>query len=228
MFKFLLTIFVATASLAQAQVQQFNLVPNGNFEIPDGAEWATDQNGGTWSYPATGGNAGGYAELAFTNPGGAWGGVLISPANGSVSGVSPFLKLDSLGLKIGDIPILQWDGKTDVQGTFSCVKIEAYNAAGGLINQATDAPNAGYNLPMDQVAGTWATFQSTGTFMIPLLTDSIKIVPLYNQGFGAGSAVDIGFDNVGVMGGVPVPEPAAYALLGGLAALGFVMLRRRR
>ena len=224
MYKLLLAIFVATASLAQAQVQQFNLVPNGNFEIPDGAEWATDQSGGTWSYPATGGNAGGYAEFALTSPGGAWGGVLISPAIGT----SPFIKLDSLGLKIGDIPILQWDGKTDVEGTFSGVKIEAYNAAGGLINQASDAPNAGYNLAMNQAAGTWATFQSTGTFTIPLLTDSIKIVPVYNQGFSAGSAVDIGFDNVGVMGGVPVPEPAAYALLGGLAALGFVMLRRRR
>ena len=224
MYKVLLTIFVATASLAQAQVPQFNLAPNGNFETPDGDGWADDQFGGAWSYPATGGNAGGYAELAFTDPGGAWGGVLISPA----SGTSPFLKLDSLGLKIGDIPILQWDGKADVKGTFSGVKIEAYNAAGGLINQATDAPNAGYNLSMDQVAGTWATFQSTGTFKIPLLTDSIKIVPFYDQGFAAGSAVDIGFDNVGVMGGVPVPEPAAYALLGGLAALGFVMLRRRR
>ena len=212
---------VATASMAQAQ--QFNLVPNGDFEIPDGAEWANDSSGATWSFPTTGGNTGGYAQLAHTSPGTAWGGVLISPA----SRTSPFTKLDTLGLSIGDVPVIQWDGITDVAGTLGGVKIEAYNAAGGLINQASDGPGAGYNLPMNQAVGTWATFQSTGTFTIPLLTDSVKIVPLYNQGFGAATNLEVGFDNVGVFGGVPVPEPSTYALLG-LGALGLAALRARR
>jgi hypothetical protein len=214
-------LLVAATSLAQAQVTQFNLVPNGDFEIPDGADWASDSSGATWSYPATGGNLGGYAQLDHTSPGGAWGGVLISPADGT----SPFTKLEALGLAIGDTPVIQWDAMTDVVNTLAGVKIEAYNSAGGLINQASDGPGAGYNLVMDQAVGTWKTFQSTGNFTIPLLTDSVKIVPLYNQGFAASSNVTIGFDNVGVLGGVPVPEPSTYALFG-LGGLG--LLRRRR
>ena len=53
------------------------------------------------------------------------------------------------------------------------------------------------------------------------------VVTLYNQGFGAASNLEVGFDNVGVFGGVPVPEPSTYALLG-LGALGLAALRARR
>ena len=183
--------------MAQAQTQ-FNLVPNGDFEIPDGKDWDEDASGGVWSYPATGGNTGGYAKFEHTSPGGAWGGVLISPADGT----APFNKLEALGLAIGDKPVIQWDAKTTVMGTLAGVKIEAYNAAGVLINQASDGPGAGYNIAMNHAVGTWETFQSTGTFAIPLLTDSIKFVPLYKQGFGADSNVTIGFDNIGVYGAI--------------------------
>lgn len=218
----LLLALIATVSSVHAQ--QFNLASNGDFEVPNGDDWATDQSGGTWSFPATGGNAGGYAEFNFTSPGTAWGGVLISHADGT----APFIPLATLGLAIGDTPVLQWDAMTDVQNTYVGVKIEAYNASGGLISQASDGVGAGYNIQISQAAGTWSTFTSTGAYEIPGETDSVKIVVIYNQGFGAAGNVKIGLDNVGVYGTAPVPEPAVYGLLSGIAALGYVMLRRRR
>jgi hypothetical protein len=221
MYKMLLLALIATLSSVHAQ--QFNLAPNGDFAVPDGDGWATDQSGGTWSFPTTGGNAGGYAEFNFTSPGTAWGGILISPAGGT----APFISLATLGLAIGDTPVFQWDAMTDVAGTRGGVKIEAYNASGALIDQASDGPGAGNDSAISGT-DTWATYASTGTFEIPLLTDSVKIVPFFNQGFAVAGNVKIGFDNVGVYGTAPVPEPADYGLLGGLAALGYVMLRRRR
>lgn len=217
----ILFALVATASLGQAQTQ-FNLVPNGDFDTAGGSDWVTDQSGGVWSFPATGGNADGYMEFSFTSPGSGWGGVGISPANNS----APFLSLISLGLAVGDVPIIQWDAKTDVLNTQAGVKIEAYDAAGNFISQASETPGSGYTLAISQPADTWATFQSTGGYTIPLLTDSIKVVAIYNQGFGALGNVDIGFDNVGVYGGDPVPEPSSFVLLG-LGGLGLILRRHR-
>jgi hypothetical protein len=222
MCKIILMALIAAVSSVHAQ--QFNLAPNGDFEIAGGDEWISDQLGGTWSFPATGGNADGYAEFDFTSPGTAWGGVLIS----SDGATAPFLSLASLGLAIGDTPVLQWDAMTNVQNTYGGVKIEAYDAAGSLISVANDGVGSGYNFQISQAPGTWSTYSSTGNFVIPAATDSVKIVVTYNQGFGAAGNVKIGFDNVGVYGSSPIPEPTVYGLLAGIAALGHVMLRRRR
>jgi hypothetical protein len=220
MCKIILMALIAAVSSVHAQ--QFNLAPNGDFEITGGNDWSTYQFGGTWSFPVTGGNAGGYAEFNFTSSGSPGGGLGFD-----AGGTAPFLSLASLGLAIGDTPVLQWDAMTDVQNTFASVTIEAWDASGVFIDKAEDGTSGGYNFQISQAPGEWSTYTSTGNFVIPAATDSVKIVAKFN-GFGAPSPVKIGFDNVGVYSTAPIPEPTVYGLLAGIAALGHVMLRRRR
>jgi hypothetical protein len=221
MCKIILMALIAAVSSVHAQ--QFNLAPNGDFEITGGNDWSTYQFGGTWSFPVTGGNAGGYAEFNFTSSGSPGGGLGFD-----AGGTAPFLSLASLGLAIGDTPVLQWDAMTDVQNTFASVTIEAWDASGVFIDKAEDGTSGGYNFQISQAPGTWSTYTSTGNFVIPAATDSVKIVAKFNEGFDVTNNVKIGFDNVGVYSTAPIPEPTVYGLLAGIAALGHVMLRRRR
>ena len=182
------------------KITGLTLVPNGDFSAGS-SNWQTgNQSGGTWSFPSSGGvGGGGYANFAFTSGGTAWGGVLVNPVTAAPG---PFLSLESLGLFVGDVPILQFDGMTDVADTPMGLKIESYDAAGHLISQPLDNVGGDYNFSTDGSVGTWSTYQTTGTYAIPPNTVSVKIVPLYlPQEYVVAGTVNVSFDNIGMVVG---------------------------
>jgi len=73
---------------------------------------------------------------------------------------------------------------------------------------------------------TTASYTTVGGQAFGFHTDASWTIDANNAGtFGFGSALNA-LNGIGSTGTV-VPEPSSYALLGGLLALGFVMLRRR-
>lgn len=82
---------------------------------------------------------------------------------------------------------------------------------------------------------TLGLFNAAGTTQIGTSASLTDSSPLTGEYFGyrnrigiQGGTSTIDFDNFSVTSLAAVPEPATYALLGGLAALGLVVARRRR
>lgn len=178
-----------------------NLVPNGDFSTPAGASWVSATAGITVSYPATGGNTGGYGQLDQSGAG--WGGVLVSEVN-PTEGIA----LASVGATAGalttfTIDMINLGAGAPVAG----MKIESW-AGGALLDNSGDVTFG--------LTGSWATY--TFDYTVNAGATSLKFVPLLVVQ-PVGSVV--GFDNVGV-----VPEPATLGLFG-LAGGAMLLLRRR-
>lgn len=160
----------------------FNLVPNGDFEIPGGASWGTAGPAAT-TFLAAGGNPGGYGDMDST---GGWG-VLVMENNATEG-----LSLPLLGITAGNTYAFSFDMIGIAGGESAGIKIEAWNA-GVLVGNSGD---------IKFTAGTtWATF--TPSWTVPASASSIKFVPLSVDGG------HVGFDNVGVVSTVVSPLSAS-------------------
>ncbi|MEX0331178.1 MAG: PEP-CTERM sorting domain-containing protein [Puniceicoccaceae bacterium] len=188
-----LFLCLAALSIATVASAQLVLVPNGDFETPDGAGWVAADGPATFSYPTTGGNPGGYGVIDSTT---GWG-VLVGDFD-----------LASNGLSAGDTVTISWD-MIDLadDAIVAGLKIESWNGGGFLDNGTGDV--------LFDPTTSWDTY--TFEYTINAAATFLKFVPLSVAGGNTG------FDNVGV-----VPEPSTFALLGGFAALGFVLYRRRK
>lgn len=193
---------LSVATVASAQI----LVPNGDFENGN-TGWVEATGGETpvvFAYETTGGSGdnGGYASMDAT--GGQWG-VLVNPPEAGIAGGG--LDIGTIGVTANATNTFTIDLKTFSGTAGGGMKVEAW-AGNALLGNSGDI-----NAP-----GSFADWTSfTFDWFVPDGTEKMIFVPLW----GANSVV--GYDNVGV-----VPEPSTFALLGGLAALGVVMYRRRR
>jgi hypothetical protein len=201
-------VFLSLATLAlAATAQAFTLIPNGDFSAGN-ANWATADGGGViFNFATSGGNGGGYASMDASN--GQWA-VLVSPFEPGAAGGG--IPISSLGLTAGQSYTFQMDMIT-LSGTGTGgLKIEAW-AGNALVGNSGDLRNG-------TASGSWSTFSYNYT--LPANTEKLILVPLW--GFNS----NVGYDNIGVVGGAPIPEPSTYAALVGMAALGFAAQRRRR
>jgi hypothetical protein len=151
-------------------------IPNADFEIPDGASWAFDQqNGHTVQYPATGGNPGGYAEIDATAATQTYYAVLVS--NGGLQ-----LPLEALSLVPGQKCVFAMDMKI-VQGA---------NIGGFKVDFVPSGSTGDMYPGITGDGSEWATYSFPVT--IPANATGLKLVPLW----GVGSTV--AYDNVRLAG----------------------------
>lgn len=163
---------VLTALIGVANAA-LNLVPNGDFETVGGAGWVFAGGGSVISYPASGGNGGGYGDMDASA---GWG-VFVSQVS-TTAGHS----LGSLGLVAGNSYLFRFDMKIfGAGGALAGIKVEGWN--GGV--------KVGDSGDMKFTATTsWVTYTTNWT--IPAAATSIMLVPLSVDGG------HVGFDNIGV------------------------------
>jgi hypothetical protein len=151
-------------------------IPNPGFEIPNGAQWAFDQeNGHSVLYPATGGNPGGYAEIDATQATLPYYGVLVS--NGRLQ-----LPLAALSLTAGQTYTFAMD-----------MKVIAGTGIGGFKVDFIPSGTTGDMYPTPSgTPGEWSTYSFA--VPIPATATGLKLVPLW------GLASTVGYDNVRVAG----------------------------
>jgi hypothetical protein len=151
-------------------------IPNPGFEIPDGAQWAFDQeNGHTVVYPDTGGNPGGYAEIDATAATLPYYGVLVS--NGRLQ-----LPLAALSLTAGQTYTFAMDMKL-ISGT---------NIGGFKVDFVPSGSTGDMYPALTGDGSEWATYSFPVT--IPADAVGLKLVPLW------GPASVVGYDNIRVAG----------------------------
>ena len=154
-----------------------DLLPNGDFELSDGASWEEANGGGSYvySYPGTGGNDGGYGVIDNSGGGGGFG---LWVSNSGVT-----LSLDSLGLEAGRTYNFMQDMILLSGSNMGGFKVDFFNGA--------DSVGTTGDLRINAIDGgsAWSTYQFPIT--IPANADGIKAVPLW----GVDSSV--GFDNIG-------------------------------
>jgi hypothetical protein len=154
-------------------------IPNPDFEIPNGADWHFFEAGGhSVTYPASGGNPGGFAQISATTAGGYAG---ITPNNDAP------ISLDALGLTAGETYTFSVDMKIISGDNIGKFKVD-FKPEGSTSEIPTTKIGDGT---------TWAKYQYD--IAIPTGTTSIVIVPLW----GVESVV--GFDNIAV--NVPFVAP---------------------
>lgn len=174
------------------------LIPNGDFSIPDGANFGFFQSAaGVVSFPSTGGSGGddgGYGLV--NNTLGSWGGGLVSPPDNFYPG-NQGIPLSNLGLVAGNTYTFSMDMKNFAGTGTGGLKVESWN--GG----ANDFNNTG-DMPASASSSEWATY--TWNYLIPVGATSIKIVPLLTGNSGGSTADSVGFDNIKV-NNTPVPPP---------------------
>ncbi len=119
---------------------------------------------------------------------------------------------------------LATNGLADANSTFNYLAIEA----GTTYTLRLQGSIIGSTLNM-----TLGLFDATGTTQIGTSATASDTSPLAGEFFGyrnrisqGGSSTIIDFDNYSVTSAIP--EPATYALLGGVAALGLALAQRRK
>ncbi len=177
---------VALVGIANAAL---NLVPNGDFAIAGGTNWVFAGVGATPSYPAAGGNTGGYAKMDQTA--GGWGGVFVSE-DSATAGRS----LASLGVTAGGNYTFSLDMISLGAGTpLAGMKIESW-AGGSILDNSGDINFT--------TTASWATY--TFNYTINPAATSLKFVPLMVvQPVGS----IVGFDNIGV---IVITAPLAVSI----------------
>ena len=149
-----------------------------------------------------------------------------------------------LSFKIGDIGTntanMNWDWRaTDNIRTRHSVSGTVTGTAAQQGNFADTGTNLYLRVTGDLDTGSFTTYYSTdGIAFNALIADgggltNLGDIKLIVEGINDPSTETWGADNyVGIdyitLTHTAVPEPSTYALLGGLCALGFVMVRRRR
>jgi hypothetical protein len=161
-----------------------NLFPNGDFESGGAGAWTEGGGGDTFSYPATGGNPGGYGVIDDTS--GTWG--------IWVGGADTPLSLASLGLVAGQSYTFIQDMEIISGTNIGGIKIESWGPSGVISDSGDIYPGTG--------TASWKTY--TFAYTIDPAATGLKIVPLW----GPNSVV--GFDNIGVV--VPGPSPLAVSI----------------
>ncbi|MGC6454985.1 MAG: hypothetical protein ACON46_00480, partial [Coraliomargaritaceae bacterium] len=153
------------------------LLPNGDFSEADGASWGSSSGGSqSFNWPTTGGNPGGYAEIASSEAGG-WA-VLISNDN------QPYA-LSELGLQAGETYKFQYDMKNSVAGdNKGGIKVESWSATGQISHSGDQRVTVA-------AADTWATY--TYEYTLAANATHLKFVPLWTPN------ETVGFDNIGVI-----------------------------
>lgn len=160
------------------------VVPNGDFELPGGQQWSFIQGGGqTVTWPASGGNPGGYAVI--DSVGKSSFAILVANSNA-------FMPLASLGLTAGQTYTFTQD-----------MKILSGSSIGGL-KVDFNAGSTGDVYPALIGTGTdWATYSFNIT--IPAGVVSLKVVPLW------GPNSSVAYDNFRILLPAP-PQPFAATI----------------
>jgi hypothetical protein len=163
-----LLLSLAALSVATVASAQITLIPNGDFEL-GGDQW-TESNGGSaaaFSYPATGGNTGGYGQIE--EPGGGWA-VLVSPVTAGAAGGG--VPIGDIGVVAGASNTFSIDLKTFAGTAGGGMKVEAW-AGNALLGNSGDvnAPGA---------FADWTTF--TFDWDVPAGTEKMIFVPLWGAG----------------------------------------------
>ena len=149
------------------------LIPNRDFEIPGGVGWGFFQGPETdhvVSYPATGGNPGGFAQIDATGSGG---------FSGLASNNNTPLAIETLGLTAGETYLFTVDMKIISGPNLGKFKVEF--VPGGTGDLTADLIGDG---------STWETY--TFEVTLPESTERIFINPLW------GEDSVIGYDNIGI------------------------------
>ena len=172
-----------------ASADTTNLFPNGNFSVAGPtADWVEVNCCGNFSYtyPATGGNPGGYATMNNAGPldyFGIW-----------VNGDTTPLPIASSGLTAGLTYTFVQDMKIISGANVGGFKIDWFdgaNAGAGSTGDLRPSTN-GHN------TANWETYSFSAT--IPAAAVGMKIVPLWGQ------LSEVAFDNIGVV--IPtIPPP---------------------
>ncbi|MEO5912990.1 MAG: hypothetical protein ABIS50_02075 [Luteolibacter sp.] len=181
--------FCALVGASGSAIAAPMLMPNGDFTA-GGTSWAQVHGGISYSYPATGGNPGGYGIMDATN--GQW---AIWVANGDAP-----IPLSSLGLVAGKTYTFKQDMITLISGVGhrGGVKIESWNGA--------HLSNSG-DMYATSTSGSWETYSFTYT--IDPAATAIKVVPLW------GENSSIGYDNILVDNTQIVPPPVVPVIPNG-------------
>lgn len=161
------------------------LIPNGNFSIAGGENWTQFSEGdlATITYPASGGNTGGYGQIDNTgNPAAGFAILIQEGGTGPNPATGPGIPLGDLGLVAGQTYMFSLDMiDLDAGATRAGLKIESWNSEG--------IGSSGDNL-MD-LTSSWATY--TIQYTINPAATHLKFVPVMSEG----ETGIVGFDNVG-------------------------------
>jgi len=210
--KLALAMGVATLALTFSTTSMADLVPNGDFEIADGASWGIETAAGSvFTFPTSGGNGDGYLQMDNTSA--SWGGVAISTDDPSGSLLGDFKDGSGNGLVAGGTYDFLWDMKSAAAATRGGIKLESWNE-GGFMNQSAEYTFASTT--------DWASYSQSYT--IDPNATRLKIVLL-----GLDNTSVYGYDNVCIdnCNTSVVPVPAAVWLFGS-GLLGLVGVARRK
>lgn len=223
-----LMLIVSSLAVAATLGQAQNLLSNANFEM-DGAagvapaDWDTALSGGTALTSTDYAQSGTYSLAIDSTGAGAWNSPNVLQTLPATAGTE--YSLSGYMLHPGT------DAITD--GSFGLLKIEFRDASDTLLDVAglvsTGGAAAGpffgaESTPfLDNTSATddWIFSETVVTAPANAVEANFLLLNV-NQGNDPGPMY---FDNISA---TVVPEPATFAFLGGLAALGLVMYRRRK
>jgi len=172
---------VLTSALVALPLIAFSQIIDADFEAATGDDWAQDSGFGTgtfaFSFPASGGNPGGYGLIDSTAVTGGFA-VLVANSGNAIS-------LADLGLTAGESYLFSQDMKIFAGPNIGGFKVDFF------FGDNTGTPDAATPEIYPAVIGdgsTWETYQFE--ISIPDDTTTIKVVPLWAP------ESSVGFDNI--------------------------------